>query len=292
MRAQFVLAEAGIGLRRNLTMTIATVITVGVALSLLGVGWFMYQQVTLMKGYWYGKIDVSVFLAQTVTPTERNGIYHELVTLPGVEHVYYESQAQAYRRFKTEFKDSPDLVNNTPESALPESFRVKLANPQRYDVVTSAMANQPGVQEVVTQSTVLAKFFNMMDGLQTASWIAAAVGLMASILLVYNATRVSAFSRRRETGIMRLVGASNAYIRMPFVLEGALTGFVGGAVAAGGLAALKTLLIDDTLEPSLKRIIPFIGWDVYAFAATGLVLLGVVMTSLASAATLRRHLSV
>jgi cell division transport system permease protein len=292
LRAQFVLSEVGIGLRRNLTMTIATVITVGVALSLLGVGYFMYRQVSLMKGYWYGKIDVSVFLDQNVTQAQRDTILHDLETLPGVERVYYESQAQAYQRFKQEFASSPDLVNNTPESALPESYRVKLYNPQRFDIVTSAMANEPGVQDVVTQSTVLGKFFKMMNGLQTASWIAAAVGLLASVLLVYNATRVSAFSRRRETGIMRLVGASNAYIRLPFVLEGALTGFVGGLIAAAGLAALKVLLIDHTLAPSLSRVISFIGWDVYWVAAVAIVALGVVMTSLASAATLSRHLSV
>jgi cell division transport system permease protein len=292
MRTQFVVSEVGIGLRRNLTMTIATVITVAVALSLLGVGWFMYQQVNLMKGYWYGKIDVSVFLAQDITPAQRQAIDQRLVSLPGVQRVYYESQAQAFQRFKQEFADSPDLVDNTPESALPESFRVKLRNPQNYAIVTSALAGQPGVQQVETQSSILGKFFNMMDGLQTASWIAALVGLLASVLLVYNATRISAFSRRRETGIMRLVGASRAYIRLPFVLEGALSGLAGAVIAAGGLAALKILLIDDTLEPSLKRVIAFIGWDVYWTAAAGLVVLGIVMTSLASAATLHRHISV
>lgn len=292
MRVQFVASEVGIGLRRNLTMTVATVITVAVALALLGVGWFMYQQVGLMKGYWYGKIDVSVFLTQDVTPAERESIDAQLVALPGVQHVYYESQAQAYQRFKQEFANSPDLVDNTPESALPESFRVKLRNPQNYSIVTSAMANQPGVEQVVTQSSILGKFFNMMDGLQTASWVAALVGLLASVLLVYNATRISAFSRRRETGIMRLVGASRAYIRLPFVLEGALSGFAGALLAAAGLAVLKVLLIDDTLEPSLRRVIAFIGWNVYWTAAFGLVVLGVLMTSLASAVTLRRHIAV
>jgi cell division transport system permease protein len=291
MRAQFVMSEVGAGLRRNKTMTLATVITTAVALALLGSGWFMYRQVETMKTYWNAKIDVAVFLQSTITPAEQNQIATTLSALPQVQHVSFVNQQQAWRQFKQEFAQEPDLVRNTSPSALPESFQVKLKNPSEYPLVVSAVGSDPGVQEVATESTVLKKFFRLMDGMRTASWIAALVGLVAAMLLVWNATRVAAFSRRRETGIMRLVGASRAYIRLPFVLEGAIAGVAGAVLADVALAVVKAKLVDGILVPSLK-FTSFFGWNVFWSTAVGLVLLGVIAPAIASAVSLRRHLAV
>jgi cell division transport system permease protein len=291
MRAQFVLSEVGVGLRRNKTMTVATVITTAIALALLGTGVFMYRQVHHMQGYWNAKIDVAVFLQNGITPAEQNQIATTLSALPQVVHVNFVDQQQAWRQFKQEFSGEPDLIKNTSPSALPESFQVKLENPSQYNVVASAVGSDPGVSEVATESTVLKKFFRLMDGMRTAAWAAAVVGLLAALLLVWNATRVSAFSRRRETGIMRLVGASRTYIRLPFVLEGAIAGAVGAILADAALAVVKAKLVDGILVPSLK-FTSFFGWGVFWSTAAGLIVLGVLAPAIASAISLRRHLAV
>lgn len=291
MRAQFVLSEIRVGLRRNLTMTVAVMITVAISLALLGTAWLIRAQVNEMKSFWYGKIQVSVFLQDNATDAERKAIDSALVSLPQVQHVYYESKAQAYQHFKYDFRDSPDLVRNTSPDALPDSFRVKLYNPQNYGIVASAMAGQPGVLQVSDDSRVLDKFFRLLHGLQVAAFVAAGVLFVATILLIYNAIRVAAFSRRRETGIMRLVGASNLYIQLPFILEGMVAGLVGGLLAAGGLVALKAILIDGSLKPAFQ-FTSFIGWATVWHTIPALVVIGMLLSGVASFVTLRRHLRV
>ena len=155
MRARLILNEVGIGLRRNLTMTIALVITFAVSLGLLGGALLVRDQVDVMKDYWYDKVQVSIFLctknsdaascsAGAVTAAQKDQIKADLDTLkPLVEEVYYESSAEAYARFKEQFKNSPIAQNASPD-ALPESFRVKLSDPTKYDVIASAFAGRPG----------------------------------------------------------------------------------------------------------------------------------------------------
>lgn len=293
MRAQFVVSEIGIGLRRNLTMTIAVVITVAISLALLGSAWLIHAQVNEMKSFWFGKIEVSVYLTNAVTEAQREQINQELHALPQVKRVYYESKQQAYEHFKQDFRDSPDLVKNTSPDALPESFRVKLKDPRKFDIVQSAMQGQPGVSQVSDQSRVLKRFFTLMNRMEYVAYVAAGVLLLATVLLVYNAIRVAAFSRRRETGIMRLVGASNLYIQLPFILEGAVAGLVGGLTATGALAALKAFVFDRSVKPAFGVLSSnFIGWGVLWQTVPFLVLLGVLIAAIASFATLRRHLRV
>jgi len=291
MRAQFVLSEIRIGLRRNLTMSVAVIITVAISLALLGTAWLIRQQVNEMKSYWFDKIQVSVFLADNVTDAQRKAINQTLVGLPDVQHVFYESKQEAYQHFKHDFRDSPDLVKNTSPDALPESYRVKLKDPNNYDIVASAMQGQPGVLQVSDDSAVLKKFFRFLHGLEVMAYGAAGALLLATVLLIYNAIRVAAFSRRRETGIMRLVGASDFYIQLPFILEGAVSGLVGGLFASGGVIAVKALLIDKVLRPAFK-FTSFIGWGTVWQTVPVLILFGVLLAAAASFVTLRRHLRV
>ena len=133
--------------------------------------------------------------------------------------------------------------------------------------------------------------FRLLTAMQRTALIVAVIELAAAALLISNTIRVAAFSRRRETGIMRLVGASNLYIQLPFLLEGALAGLVGGLLACGLLAVGKHFLIDGVLSTSIK-FLPFVSWsDVYAKMPL-VIFLGVALSSLASLLTLRRHLRV
>lgn len=302
MRASFVASEVGNGLRRNLTMTIALIITIAVSLALFGASLLVRSQVATMKDFWYDKVQVSLFLCGdvsdapscsggAVTEAQRTQIKADLESLkPLVEQVYYESKAEAFDRFKEQFAKSP-IVDTVSKDALPESFRVKLSDPTQYDVVASAFAGRPGIEQVNDQRQVLDRFFKLLGGLQAVALIIAIIMIVVTVLLVVNTMRVAAFSRRRETGIMRLVGASNLSIQLPFLLEAAVASLVGAALAAVGLVAVKALIIDGVLAPSFQ-FTTFIGWDAVLAVIPILVLVGVLLSGLAAFFTLRKYLRV
>jgi cell division transport system permease protein len=302
VRAQFILSEIGIGLRRNLTMTVAVVVTVAISLALFGSGLLIRKQVETMKDFWYDKVEVSVYLCgetsqaatcngQAVTDAQREELRADLEAMPQVQEVFYESQEEAYRHFQEQFADSPDLVQNVTADALPESFRVKLHDPTQFEVVASAFRGRPGVEEVQDQKALLQGFFDVLNKLQLLALIIAGVQVVAAVLLISNTIRVAAFSRRRETGIMRLVGASNLYIQLPFLLEGVLAGLVGAAFASGALVALQVFLVDGQLRPTFA-FTAFVGWGDVLAILPWLFLTGAVLAGLSSFVTLRRHLRV
>ena len=302
MRAEFVASEVGNGLRRNLTMTLAVIITVAVSLSLFGVSLLVRAQVDTMKDFWYDKVEVSIFLCAkgsdtpscaggAVTSGQRDQIEADLESLrPLVQDIYYESQAEAFVRFQEQFSSSP-IADSVNESALPESFRVKLADPTQYDVVASAFSGRPGIEQVNDQRQVLDKFFQLLGGLQAIAMIIAVVMLVVTVLLVANTMRVAAFSRRRETSIMRLVGASNLYIQLPFLLEAAVSAGIGAILAVGGLVLAKSVIIDQVLAPSFQ-FTSFVGWDAVVGIAPILILVGIGLSGIAAFLTLRKYLRV
>jgi cell division transport system permease protein len=302
MRATFVASEVGNGLRRNLTMTLAVIITVAVSLGLFGASLLVRAQVSTMKDFWYDKVEVSIFLCSkgsdtpscaggAVTDAQRDQIKTDLESLrPLVQDIYYESRTEAYERFKEQFKNSP-IVDNVNENALPESFRVKLADPTKYDVVASAFSGRPGIEQVNDQRQILDKFFRLLGGLQLIALLIALVMLTVTVLLIVNTMRVAAFSRRRETSIMRLVGASNFYIQLPFLLEAALAAALGAVLAIGSLILMKTVLIDQVLAPSFQ-FTAFVGWDAVATIAPIMLLTGVGLACIAAFFTLRKYLRV
>ena len=302
MRFQFIASEIFIGLRRNITMTVAVVLTVMISLGAAGAGILVSKQVDVMKGYWYDKVEVTVYLCgststaancagKEVTQEQRDQLNSDLAKSPQVKQVFYESKQQAYARFKEQFKDSPDLVANVSADALPESFRVKLKDPEQFDVLASAFQDRPGIDTVQDLKKLLDPIFKVLNVGKTAAYIVAAFQLVAATLLISNIIRVAAFSRRRETGIMRLVGASNMYIQTPFLLEGALAGLVGAIGACGLLAVGKWYIVDEKLKPIVK-FTNFIGWDAVIGLIPLLLVAGVALASLASFVTIRRHLRV
>ena len=239
MRAQFVLQEVWTGLRRNLTMTIALIVVVAISLSLLGTGLLFVKQVNNTRTYWQGKVQLSIYLctATSVSPqchqngpataAEKAQIESDLKALPQVQRVFYESQEQAYLHFKQDFSREPSFTSLVSKSEIPDSFQVKLRNAQTdFTIVAGTVQGRPGVDQIVNDSSLLAKFYKLLDGARNGVVIIAIVLIIAAILLVANTIRLSAFNRRRETSIMRLVGASNFYVQLPFLVEGVLAGLL------------------------------------------------------------------
>ncbi|MDI2131414.1 permease-like cell division protein FtsX [Yinghuangia seranimata] len=304
MRAQFVLKEIGIGLRRNLTMTIAVIVSVALSLTLFGAALLVNAQTGAMKDYWYDRVEVSVFLCNKsdlkkdgcvngeITNADRQAIEAELKGMSEVQTLFYESRQEAFQHFKEQNKDSALSETLTPDQ-LPESFRVKLKDPTKFDIISSRFNGRAGVQSVQDQKKLLQPFFNLLRSAKYAAFGIMAFMLVVAILLIVNTARVSAFSRRRETGIMRLVGASNFYIQGPFILESAVAGFIGASVASGLLSAgyyfgFKKGLVDSVqvLQSQL------IGFDKVIEVLPFIFLLGVGMSAIASFFTLRKYLKV
>ena len=300
MRARFLLSEVGIGLRRNLTMTFAVVVTTAISLSLLGIGLLSNAQVGAMKDYWYDKIEVSVFLCGTlsdspscaggvVTADQRLAIQRDLQELPVIESVFYESQSQAFVRFQERFKDSA-IAQNVSADQLPESFRVKLKDPTQFAVIVSAFSGRPGVDVVQDQRTILEKFFKLLMVLRNGALSVGFASVLTAALLISNTLRIAAFNRRRETGVMKLVGASSWSIQLPFLLEGVISAIFGWAIATGLLAGLK-VVVDTNVAPLLS-FTKFFGWREVWVSSGYLLATGLVVSILASVITLRRYLKV
>jgi len=299
MRARFVMSETGIGLRRHPIMTVAVVLTFTISLALLSGALLLRAQVNAMKDYWYGKVEVSIFLCGTdsgpncpgpVTEAQRQQIYADLAALPQVEHVYYESQQQAYAHFQQQFKGTAIAQNITPD-ALPESYRVKLRDPTQYALVATAFTGRPGVEQVQDERALLDKLFKIIDVVQWFFLLVAVILVVATALLIVNSIQVSAFSRRRETGIMKLVGASSFYIQLPFVLEGLIAAMVGWALAAVSAFAIKGYLVDHVIAPNYP-FTSFFGWSAVWGTVIFTLIVGIVLGGVSSYLTTLRYVRV
>lgn len=295
MRASLVLSEIGIGLRRNVTLTIAVIVTTAISLSLLGASLIIQHQVDVMHEIYGDSTELRIDLADNITGDQRTQLQQELKADPAVKSVLFRTRADNLRIFREEFgKSQPDLVASATAADLPESFVVKVNHaPQDLDVITSEYQNQPGVKTVMTARESIRKLFALLGGLRNAAFGVAVVQVLAALLLISNTIRVAAFNRRRETGIMRLVGASSFSIQLPFLLEGAAAGLVGGAAACAALAAAKRFLADGVLNSIFASgVIPNVTWGDIFKTMPAILVIGVAISSLASFVTLRRYLRV
>src|SRR5215207_11121348 len=291
MRVNFVLSEVATGLRRNLTMTVAMILTTAISLGLMGTGLLIAGMISDMKEIYYDKVQVSIFLADDVTDEQRAAIESELEGSSEVQTFIYESKDEAFERFQQQFSQQPELVENTPPDALPESFRVELVNPERYEVIKAEFpAGAEGVDQVRDEGDFLDRLFSLLNGARNATIAVAVVQALAALLLISNTIQLAAFNRRNETNIMRLVGASRWYTQLPFILEAALAGLIGGLLAVGGLVLAKLLFVDKTLEGPIKAgIITSIDWDQIAFTGAIITIAGVALAGIASYVTLRLY---
>jgi cell division transport system permease protein len=291
MRVNFVLSEVATGLRRNLTMTVAMILTTAISLGLMGTGLLIAGMISDMKEIYYDKVQVSIFLADDITDEQRSAIESQLEGSDEVKSYIYESKEEAYARFQQQFSQQPELVQNTPADALPESFRVELDNPERYPIIAEQFPNgEAGVDQVRDEGEFLDRLFSLLNGARNATIAVAVVQALAALLLISNTIQLAAFNRRNETNIMRLVGASRWYTQLPFILEAALAGLIGGLLAVGGLVLTKVLFVDRTLAGPIKAgIITGIDWGQIATTGAIITVAGVALAGVASYVTLRLY---
>jgi len=305
MRFQFILGEISIGLRRNLTMTISVILVTTVSLLMLGVGVLAQQQVSAMKDFWYDRVQVSIFLCAkdsnkpscasgAVTEEQKASIVADLKSPQLAKYVaqtYYESKDQAFARFKQQYKDSV-LSDNVTADQMPESYRVRLVDPQQYQAVSQQFRDRPGVDTVQDQNQVLDRLFALLNGLKWCAWFVAGMTLLCSILLVATTIRLNAFTRRRETGIMRLVGASNLVIQLPFVLESLISAVVGALIASVILVLFTQFAIQGWLKGTLRFIDNWVSVGDAVLVTPWMFLLGMLIAGVSAFLSLRRYLKV
>jgi cell division transport system permease protein len=257
-----VFREAFSGIRRNASMTIAVIITMWVSLTLFGVGLLAAEQVELTKDRWFDKIEISVFLCPkssnvsnctpgvSATDAEKSAIEATLKSNPEVAEVFFESKEDAWADFRAYYADSPVLARLTADD-MQESYRVKLKDPQEYEGVVSAVSHMKGVEAVQDLHKYLDSIFAWLNMARWATIGASAVLLIAAALQIGNTIRMAAFNRRRELGIMRLVGASNWYILLPFLMESLISAVAGAVLACGTLVALEEFVIKGKAKVEL-----------------------------------------
>jgi cell division transport system permease protein len=259
MRVGFMLGEVWNGLRRNMSMAISVILVTMVSMFLLGLGLLAQRQADTWKGYWYDRVQVSIYLCnseaaqpncqnQAATAEQKATIKSQLDKMPEVKEVFYESQEDAFARFKDQFKNSPVASNALKVGDIPDSYRVQLKDPSKFAVVTSAFDGAPGVASVQDQEKVLKPLLRIINFITGFAIFMAAIMVLCAVLLIMTTVRQVAYARRREIGIMRLVGASNFTIRTPFIVETVLSGLIGVALAVGMLFATTHLIFNRVLS--------------------------------------------
>jgi cell division transport system permease protein len=288
LKVGYFVREATTNLRRNKLMTVAAVLTAGVSLLLLGGVLTLGDFVSSITREIESKVEVSVFLADTITDSQQQDVKRTLEGLDVVRRVSYVSKDEAFKEFKELYRDQPALWENIDADVLPASFRVELAEPERVDVVRSKLDRNPAVEEIADQRETVQRLVRFTDLLRTFSVVMIIVLLGAAVLLISNTTQLAIYARRREIEIQKLVGATNWFVRLPFMLEGITAGVAGAVIALFLLAVGKSIA-----RSQFPVWIPTTALHGIAFGQTiWLVMLGVIVGALGSALAVRRFLEV
>jgi cell division transport system permease protein len=300
VRLQFVVTEVLQGLRRNVSMVISVVLVTFVSLTFVGSAALLQTQVDKLKDDWYDLVEVSVFLCPTgsTAPTCAAGeatdeqidalqtvIETELDDV--VAQTYLETKADAFAAFSERYPDGYQGTQLT-EDDMQASFRLKLVDPEQYEVVADVLTGRDGVEVVEDQRAIFQPLFLALNRASMLAAGLAGVMLLAAVLLITTTIRLSAMSRRRETGIMRLVGASNLFVQLPFLLEGAIAAVVGALLAMGGLWLGVKYFITDWLQESVNWVAYVTVGDVLRVAPL-LIGIAVALAVVSSVVTLNRY---
>jgi cell division transport system permease protein len=309
MNLGLILGEVANGLRRNVSMVISVILVTFISLTFVGAAILLQMQIGQMKDYWYDRAQVAVYLCTSVdttgtctqaaaTKSQIDDIEEQLnsaALAPYVEKYEFETHQQAYEIFQTQFEGSPLAGFVTPET-LNESFRVKLVNPDDAEILIDSLSNSPGVQEVRDQRGYLDSIFSILNSASFTAVGVAALMLIAAVLLIATTIRLSAFSRRRELGIMRLVGASNRFIQTPFILEGVFAALIGSLLAGAAIVALVQFFVQGYLANNLlsttSTTTTLVGLQDAALVVPVLIVVGALLAAASAGVAISRYLKV
>lgn len=305
MRLGLILGEVANGLRRNVSMVISVILVTFISLTFVGAAILLQMQIGQMKGYWYDRAQVAIYLCTSVdttgnctqaeaTEAQIAAVEERLTSdtlAPYIEKFEFETHEQAYANFQEQFADSPIAGFVTPET-LNESFRVNLIDPSDADILIESLSGQAGVQNVEDQRGYLDQIFAVLNAASYTAIGIAALMLVAAVLLIATTIRLSAFSRRRELGIMRLVGASNRFIQTPFILEGVFAAVIGSVLAGGAVVAIVQFFVQGYLQTTLQATTTLVGLSDALLVVPVLIVVGATLAAASAGVAISRYLKV
>jgi cell division transport system permease protein len=278
-------------------MTIAMILTTAISLGLLGGGLLVVRMVDKMQANYQGKLEVAVLLTNDVSANDADcssqpcaGLRSSLESTSGVDTVVFENRDKGFERFKDIFAAQPELVKLARPEAIPATFRVKLEDPERADVIVREFSGKAGVKSVDDQGKFLDRLFNVLNGVRDGALFLALLQALAALLLISNTIQVSAYTRRTEVGIMRLVGATRWYTQLPFLIEAVVAGIIGAIVSVVGLVLFKAFILDRVLGDLFSSgILPTLGQLDVLVIAPILFGVSVLISALTGYVTLRLY---
>ncbi|WP_216404302.1 permease-like cell division protein FtsX [Arcanobacterium phocae] len=304
MRIGFIFSQVWKGLRKNTSMMASVVLVTFVSLLFVGAAILFQTQIESAKNDWYDKVEVSVFMcppqstsaacaggeaSQSQIDELRDYLENGEVS-KHIEQIYFETKEDAYKAFKEQLKGTT-WADTIDADLMQSSFRLKLSNPDEDDiaVVSEMLSGRSGVESVIDQRQQLKPLFNMLNRFTLISTILAVIMIVVSVLLIPATIRLSAMFRRNETEIMRYVGASNAFIQAPFIIEGIISSLIGAILAVGGLYVAVQFFVQQWFADSWLKVVS--GYDVLMLAPW-LLLAPIAISSIASFFALRRYTKV
>jgi cell division transport system permease protein len=306
MQLTYVFSELGNGLRRNVSMTVAVIVTIFVSLTLVGMGLLLNAQADKAEEYWGSKLQITVFLCNEnsttancvdgeVTDAQKEAVERVLDDHLEVASWRMQSKQEAYDKWKSAYVSNDETEQRVYEeigpSDMQESYWVQLEDPEQFQGIKSQVSGLQGVHMVRDLRQVLEPIYFWMNVMKWGAIAVAGFLIFAAVLQVGNTIRLAAFARRREIGIMRLVGASSLYIQLPFLMEALVAALIGVGLAGAAIVAFMHFVIYEMLRPT-SDIVAWIGWADGIWAIGWIALIGLLLTLVPTLAMTRKYLKV
>jgi cell division transport system permease protein len=304
VRFALIWSEVANGLRRNASMVVSVVLVTFISLTFVGTAILLQMQIGQMKNYWYDKAQVAVYLCTEVsfgencvdgaaTPEQVAAVDTALaspILAPFIDKYFFENHDEAFANFQKQFANNPVAEYVTPEQ-LNETYWVNLKDPSQSDVLVEALSAERGVESVTDQRSYLDQIFSVLNAASYTAIGVASLMLIAAVLLIATTIRLSAFSRRRELGIMRLVGASNGFIQTPFILEGVFAAFVGSVLAGGAMVGIVHFFVQGYLAVNIP-LTSFVGVGDALVVLPILIVVGSILAAVSANFAITRYLKI
>jgi cell division transport system permease protein len=306
MQLTYVFSELRTGLRRNMSMFVAVIVTLFVSLTLVGLGLLLNAQANKAEQFWGNRLQITVFLCTDsspgsncingkVTPQQKRAVTKVLDTNPEVAKWHYETSQQAYTKWRQVYTadnaSQKQVVDAIKPSDLAESYWITLKDPRKFEGIKNQVTGMPGVGSVRDLREVLQPIYFWITAFKWGAIVIAGFLLVAAILQVGNTIRLAAFARRKEIGIMRLVGASSLYIQLPFLMEALFAALVGILLAAGSIAVFLYLVVYRLLRPN-SNLVAWVDWSDGAWAMGAIAVVGLALTLVPTLLLTRKYLKV
>ena len=306
MQLTYVFSELATGLRRNLSMTVAVIVTLFVSLTLVGLGLLLNAQADKAEEFWGDRLQITVFLCTDNSPgancidgratqPQREAVEKVLETNPEVEKYHFETSREAYAKWKRVYAGDDETQKQVLDAIRPtdlaESYWVTLKDPRQFASIKSEVSGLKGISSVRDLRQVLQPIYFWISAFKWAAIVIAGFLLFAAILQVGNTIRLAAYARRKEIGIMRLVGASSLYIQLPFLLEALFAALVGVLMAAGAISIFIYVVVYRLLRPN-STLVAWIDWGDGALAIGTITVVGLALTLIPTLLLTRKYLKV